>query len=356
MARVLICTDDPQLFDELLRLAAAASFEVDVARDPLGARAHWTTAAAVLIGGDVAEWFAATPLPRRPRVVVVGIDLDDAGVWQRAMESGSDRVVFLPDGDSWLLEFLADAHDASAVSAPVIAVVGGRGGAGASTLASALAVTALRRDISVLLVDADPLGGGLDLAIGGEDTAGLRWSDLATTRGRVSPGALAGALPRVNDLTLLSWDRGGPLRIDPDAIGAVLRAARGDSELVVVDLPRFFDAAACAVLEECTTCLLVVPAEIRACAAACRVSYAIRAETSDVRLVVRGPSPSGLRAEQIAEAIGLPLEGFLRAEPGLAAASDRGDAPARTGRGPLAQFSRRFIDRELGVRAGRRAA
>lgn len=356
MARLLICTEDPGLLDDLLRLAAAAGVEADVARDPVGAKAHWSTAPAVLIGGDLAPEFARSPAYRRARVVIVGIDLDDGDVWRQAMCVGAEHVVFLPDAEPWLVEFLVDAEDSDAGNAPLVAVVGGRGGAGASTLASALAVTALLRGFSAMLIDADPLGGGLDLAVGGEDSAGLRWPDLAGTRGRVSAGALSVSLPRVNDLTVLSWDRGSPLTIDPEAISSIMAAARRDSALVVADLPRSFDPAAREVLAEATTCLIVVPAEVRACAAACRVASAARADSRDVRLVVRGPSPSGLQAEAIADVIGLPLAGFLRAEPGLAAATERGDAPARSGRGPLAQFSRRFLEHDLGLRAGRDAA
>lgn len=356
MSHILICTDDPALLDDLLRLAAAAGVDADVARDPVAARQSWSAAPAVLVGGDLSAAFAGSPLPRRPRVVLVGIDLDDADVWRRAVCAGAEHVVFLPDAEPWIVEFLVDAQDAGAGLAPLVAVVGGRGGAGASTLASALAVTALLRGIPAMLIDADPLGGGIDLAVGGEDAAGLRWPDLATTRGRVSAGTLSGSLPRVHDLTVLSWDRGSPLTIDAEAIASVLDAARRDTDLVVADLPRSFDQAARAVLADSTTCLIVVPAEVRACAAACRVAYAAQADARDVRVVVRGPAPSGLQADKIAEVMGLPLVGFLRPEPGLAAAAERGDAPARSGRGPLAQFSRRFIERELGVRPRRQAA
>ena len=356
MSRILICTDDPTLLEDLLRLAAAAGVEADVARSAIGARQHWSAAPAVLLGGDLSASFADSPLPRRPRVVLVGIDLDDANVWRQAVCAGAEHVVFLPDSESWLVEFLVDAEEAGGRVAPLVAVVGGRGGGGATTLASALAVTALLQGVHAMLVDVDPFGGGIDLAVGGEEQPGLRWPDLAATRGRVSAGTLSVSLPRVNDLTVLSWDRGSPLSIEPAAILSVLAAARRDNDLVVADLPRSFDQAARVVLAESTACLLVVPAEVRACAAACRVAHAALADARDVRVVVRGPAPSGLPADGIAAVIGLPLAGFLRPEPHLAAAAERGDAPARSGHGPLAQFCRRFLERELGLSARRSAA
>ena len=59
----------------------------------------------------------------------------------------------------------------------------------------------------MLLVDGDPLGGGIDLVLGGESDRGLRWSDLLGAAGRVPAAALAEALPRAGGLSYLSWDR-----------------------------------------------------------------------------------------------------------------------------------------------------
>ena len=75
-----------------------------------------------------------------------------------------------------------------------VAVVGGCGGAGASVLAAALAVTAVRHGGRALLVDCDPLGGGLDLVLGAEHVAGLRWpDDRRRRRARPRRGVACGA-------------------------------------------------------------------------------------------------------------------------------------------------------------------
>jgi hypothetical protein len=44
----------------------------------------------------------------------------------------------------------------------------------------------------------------------------------------------------------------------------------------------------------------------------------------------------------VAEALGLPLAGTLRPEPGLPVALERGEAPG-TGRGPLARLCQRLL-------------
>jgi secretion/DNA translocation related CpaE-like protein len=333
--RPLVITSDDDVLDDLVRIGLTAGCEVEVAADAGSARRSWTTAAAVVVGFDAAVACARARLPRRPGVVLLGDDLDDAGIWQLGVEVGAEHVVFLPDGEKWLVEMLAEAVEPSGGSGDLIAVVGGRGGAGATTLASALAVTASRVGRRVLLVDGDPLGGGVDLVFGGESTAGIRWPDLGETRGRVPGAALTGALPRMSELSVLSWDRGDVLRVPPEAMEAVLEAGRRSCDLVVVDLPRALDDAGRIVLSLASLILLVVPAEVRATAAATRVATQLAPFCGDLRVVVRGPSPSGLGADQIADALGLPLAGFLRPEQGLEVDLERGEPPGGRSRSPL---------------------
>jgi secretion/DNA translocation related CpaE-like protein len=333
--RPLAVTADPDVLDDLLRLAATAGTELDVAPDAAGARRAWAAAPLVLVGHDAAPGCARARLPRRADVVLIGDGLDDAGVWELAVRLGAEHVVFLPDAEPWLTGALADAAEGALREAPLVAVVGGRGGAGATSLACALAVTAARSGRNALLVDGDPLGGGIDLCFGGERDPGLRWPDLGGTRGRLPSAALAEALPRMQDLAVLSWDRGTAPAAEPDAVRAVLQAGRRSSALVVVDLPRHVDDAVRAVLEQATLVLLLVPAEVRAAASAARVAATVGLVCRDLRLVVRAPGPSGLDPGQLARALGLPLAGVVRPEPGLDRALERGEAPGSRGRGPL---------------------
>ena len=263
------------------------------------------------------------------------------------MAVGAERVVFLPDAERWVSDRLADAAEGGGPAGAVVAVVGGRGGAGATTLACALAVTAARSGSSVLLVDGDPLGGGIDLVFGEEEDGGVRWRDFAATRGRVPSTVLAGALPRSHGLSVLSWDRGDTRTVPAEAVESVLGAGRRAHDLVVVDLPRTLDDASRVVLASATTVLLVVPHEVRAAAAASRVAAAVGVLCRDLRLVTRGPSPTGLTGGQVARALGLPLLGDLRPEPGLEAALERGDPPGLRPRSPLARLCGELLDELL---------
>jgi secretion/DNA translocation related CpaE-like protein len=225
----------------------------------------------------------------------------------------------------------------------VIAVLGGRGGAGASVLAAGLAVTAARAGRRALLVDADPLGGGVDLVLGWESLDGLRWPSLSHLGGEVDPPGFVGSLPGSGELAVLSWDRGDQLVVPVEAMSAALQAGRAERDLVVVDLPRRLDDAAVLALATADRALLLVPAELRACAAAARVAAVAAVHTSALEVVVRGPAPGRLKAREIARALGLPLAGSLRGEPDLARALERGTPPAGTGRGPLARLCQRVV-------------
>lgn len=344
--RPLLVTDDPALLDDVLRLAAAADVEVEVVHAAVHARRSWATAPLVLVGGDLAHEMARIKPYRRGGVLLFGSNPEDAEIWHHGVALGVEHVIFLPGAESWLVDRMADAAEGDDTKASTVCVLGGRGGAGASTLAAALALTGARGGRRTLLVDGDPLGGGLDLVVGNEDSSGSRWSDFVGTRGRVSGAALRAALPRVGELLVLSWQREDSRVIPVDAMRSVLAAARRGSDLVVVDLPRRLDEAAAEALAACTEALLLVPAEVRATVAAAHVAAAAAPHTSELRVVVRGPAPSGLSAEVVAQSLGLPLAGEMPAETRLASAADRGESPASRGRGPLADFCTRHLGSE----------
>lgn len=350
--RPLLVCDDADVVDEVLRLAAAAGVAVDLAPTPGTARPSWRSAPLVLVGHDAVDEALRLRMPRRAGVVVVG-NGDDDQLLKKSMALGAERVCVLTETEAWLVDRIADAVESAGDPGDIVCVVGGRGGAGASVTAAALALTAMRMGRTPLLVDGDPLGGGIDLVLGAEDTEGLRWPDFARTRGRVNGSAFRSALPKVDQLTILSWDRGDDLDVSVDAMRAVLSAASRASDLVVVDLPRRVDEAAAEALARSTVTLLVVPAEVRAVAAAARVAYGVRQHAADVRVLVREPAPTGLSADVVTGALRLPGAGHVRAEKNLDVALDNGHPPLERERSPLARFCREFL---LSLDSERRAA
>lgn len=339
-ARPLLVTADPDLLDLVLQVAAAAGVDVEVAPDVSAARLRWDKAIGVLLGADIAPAVARAGLAARHRLLVASTGPVDPAVSACALALAAE-VVALPTGRAALLEFLLPTTGRAL--AQVVAVVPGRGGAGASTLACGLAVTAAVDGRRTLLLDGDPLGGGLDLAMGAEDAPGPRWPALASLQGPVTSADLVEALPMTHDVTLLSYDRGPLMAAQPTAMQAALASVRPWTDVVVADVPRSLDAGTELVLRAADLTLLVVSADVRSIAAAVRVASSLRLVADDVRVVVRGPAPSGLRGATVAGILGLELVGRLRSEPGLAHAIEHGEPPARGGRGPLADLSRTVL-------------
>lgn len=336
----LLVTRDPAVREQLSRLAAAVGVGVASAPDAGSAGRAWLDAALVLVAADAVT--LGVPV-RRAGVLLVDASGDDDRVWRWAVEVGAEAVVRLPSDEGWLLERLAAAADGESVCGKAVGVVGGRGGAGASTLAAALAVQAVRRGRPVALVDADPAGGGLDLLLDADGEPGLRWRDLLDARGVLRGSVLRQGLPDCGGLRLLTWDRGPACDLPAGAVEAVLDACRRAHHLVVVDLPRRDDAPTVAALWRLDLLIVVVPAELRAAAAAAVVVERFARHVGDVRLVVRGPAPGDLSGEEVAAAVGLPLWQRWRYEPGLPAAGERREWPGR-GRGPTAALAAWLLD------------
>lgn len=357
--RVVVMTEDEDLLDDVVRLAAAAGGELERVPDAAGVRRRWSTAGLVLLDEQAARAVGMHRLGRRDGVVLLCRGEPPGTVWERAVGVGAEHVVSLPEGEDWLVGALADAGGRSAdASGRVVAVVGGRGGAGASVLAAAVAGHARTRGTRVLLVDCDPLGGGIDLLVGAEELEGLRWPGLALGGGgggRVAAASLHEALPSPDEaLTVLSCDRSG-VGPEPDAAVAVVEAGRRAGETVVCDLPRHLTDAALAVAEACDLVVLVVPAEVRAVAAAARVAEPLTGRGVTLGLVVRGPAPGGLDASDVERALGLPVLVSVPPEPGLAASLDRGKVPGLR-RGPLQDAAAAVLDALDDAAPGGRAA
>ncbi|WP_161958363.1 septum site-determining protein Ssd [Ornithinimicrobium cavernae] len=213
----------------------------------------------------------------------------------------------------------------------VLGVLGASGGVGASTLATACAVraSAARRD--VVLVDAHPWGGGLDVLAGLDAEPGLRWTDLQGIRGDVDPHRLVGELPATDEgLRCVSWGVQPP-EGDPPGPRPVLTAVRAAVELTVVDLPR----PAAPVLGHqqwwamCDEVVLLVEASVVGLGAAATVSRAVHGLSG---VVLRWPSV--LPEEDIASALGAPVLARLAEDRTVRSCLERGRAVASES-GPL---------------------
>jgi secretion/DNA translocation related CpaE-like protein len=336
---ILAALSDPALRAELERVAAAVGMRVvHVAVSPVSRKA-WSAATAIVLDETSAAGCAVAGLPRREHVIVVSADEMPPSTWAAAIDVGARQVLRLPAHEHDLVRELADAAESvdDAARGVVVAVIGGCGGAGASLFAVALAYAAT----DAMLVDLDPWAGGIDLLVGAERTPGVRWPDLALEGGRLTWSAVRDALPRQRGVSLLSGTRRGH-DVDGGAVQAVVDAGRRGGATVVCDLPRRMTGAVETALDAADLVVVVSPCDVRACAATATVVPVLAAINPNIGLVVRGPAPGGLRADEVATIAAVPLLASMRPHPRLAERLERGGL--RVGRrSGLAAAARRVL-------------
>jgi secretion/DNA translocation related CpaE-like protein len=338
---VLAVLADPTLRDEMDRVAAAVGVRVVHAASALPvSRKAWSAAAAVVLDEAAALGCAFTGLTRRAHVVVVSGGDPPPATWAAAIDVGAGHVLRLPAQEHDLVRTLAEAAESArddGARGAVAAVIGGCGGAGASLFAAALAQAANE----AMLVDLDPWAGGIDLLVGAETTPGVRWPDLALQGGRLTWSAVRDALPRHRGISLLSGTRRG-YELDGGAVQAVLDAGRRGGATVVCDLARRMSDAVETALDAADLVVVVSPCNVRACAATATLVPALAAINPNIGLVVRGPAPGGLRADELAAIAGLPLLASMKPQPRLAEQLEHGGL--RLGRrSALAAAARRLL-------------
>lgn len=316
----MLLTSSASLVEQVRRAGAVAHARVEVVAAPAPARRAWTLAPLLLVAPDAVTLLRGMST-RRPGVVLVS-DHSSTEDYRLAIEVGAEQVAVLPEAMPWLVQRLADTAE-GVRAGPVVAVLGARGGVGATTFLTALGRCAVRAGLATVLVDADPWGSGLDLLLDSGDEPGLRWHDLAGTQGRLPSGSLAEALPRVDGLALLTAAADRHAVPSAAALDAVLPALARGHDLVLVDLPRHLDEPARSALRRSGTALLVVPADPRSVSAAALLATALAAEAADVRVVVR--AAGGVDPHEVADLLDLPLAATLRHDPRLARHDRDGD-------------------------------
>ena len=338
MDRPLVATRDPALADELARLAAAAGAPLVVESSAEAVLRRWTSAPLVLVGADLAAELVELAPPRRPAVHVVAWSPVPPGSFRDALLVGAERVVELPVGAELVAELLTDLGEVGRPEGLLLAVVGGSGGAGATTFACALGQVAAARG-PTLVVDLDPLGPGCDRVLALDEAPGVRWDSLGRSSGRLSGRSLREAVPRRDGLGVLAWPPGPGVPLDAGAVREALSAARRGHDLVVIDLPRSSDALMTETLARCALVAVIVLPTVTGVAAAARW-VASMPDRERCGLVVRG---AGVDPGRVADLVGVPVLTAMGDQRGLAEALDLGLGPVRSRRGPLAAATREVL-------------
>lgn len=203
-----------------------------------------------------------------------------------------------------------------------IAVLGGGTGAGATTLLVALTMRAHAAGRRVIAIDADPCGGGLDIAFGIETEPGVRWEDLLGSDGALDGERLAERLPAHHDGPgVLSFGRQW-CAVPDELFDRTLDGLREVHDLLMIDVGRH-GATPDAVAGH-DELVLVARGTTAGLAAAGATAHRIGMPS---RLVVCGSGPS--TARDAATALGLDLAAVVPTDPRLAVEAERG-IPAGT--------------------------
>jgi len=317
---VTLVSADARLIHLAQASAAAAAAPLLVVDEAPDVRATWRTAPAVLIGADQVSQLVAWALPPRSQLYLLGQADAYETLCRWSMPLGAS-VIVVPDGAKWLSRVLSGRARGS-VAGTVVAVRGGCGGVGASTLCAGLAVAAARQAHSVALVDGDPCGGGLDLLLGAENLPGWRWDKLSNAVGQIAD--ITPMLPRVEDVTLVSMPRADPLIVPSLAYEAVIDCLARSHDLVLVDAGRMIrDGPALT-----TRAVILSGLTVRSVAATRAVLNGV--DTTEYGLVVR--RRGSVTPGDAGRAIELPLVGVLPDLPELGRLADRGVAPMLGGK------------------------
>jgi hypothetical protein len=149
---------------------------------------------------------------------------------------------------------------------------------------------------------------------------------------------------------VLAAPRETPAAIPEAALTAVVEAGRSGGLPVVVDLPRpgppGDDGLAVAVLADADLAVLVVPARLRAAAAARLLVAGAAGEAAApwaaAQLVVR-PVAGGLSRSEVADVVGRPVIAELPHDRSATPRGERGEPPAVAPRSPLGGVARRLL-------------
>ena len=330
VADVLLISSDPSCIDQVLALTSASQLTIEVTAAPEQIGQAWLRSVVVVVGLDLLATVAAGHLPQRPHVVVLGDAAADD--WRCAFDLGADAVITPPGEPGWLAERVRRAGE-ELPTGRVVGVVGCRGGAGASVFAAALAMAAVRTRVTPYLLDLDPMGCGLGVILGADESRGLTWDQISAGVGRIPALSLQATVAVVEGIGLLSWDDSAQTTLPAGVTGAVVDTSRLCAPITVVDLGRAVTEPQQEALARCDRVLLIVPADVRSVHAGRRMTK--RQGLSMCEVVVRGPNPGGLVAEDVGQALGLPVLAAVGADRALDRRLERGEPPGARARSPL---------------------
>lgn len=300
-----------------------------------------------------------------PGVSVVAIgDRNDVGLFRELINHGISDYLVKPLTPSLLQRsLLAVVEGGGAHSRQTgrlgrtVAVMGCRGGVGATTVATSLAwAIATRRHRRVVLFDLDVQFGSVALGMDLDPVHGLR--DALENPGRIDGLYLERTLVRHSEtLWVLSAEEtlDDPVRADRDAVGLLLHELQSKFHFVVVDLPRQLGPAVQQVLQSANNLLLVSDLSLAGMRDAMRLNQLLQATNASCIVTVIANRVGEYRTGEIPRAefergIGRPIDLVLPFDPKHVPPLVNAGRPVASGSGPTASALCRLADQLCGAK------
>lgn len=250
-ANVLVVTDLAALADDMVLLATVAG--VDAVVVPVAeARGSWLQNGmerfgwdprAILVGPDALN--AAPQSAAEAEMhewILLGNELQQASLLAVAARAPRIRVAILPFSTEWLGNFLTELSRRGG-EAEHMTFLGLAGGVGTTTAAALFAARCAGSGQSVVLVDADPLSGGMweRLSMGPHEDSS--WESLNHHEPVPWGVHIAEVLPQTHGVSVLTWNpAGGEHAATPnlpvDFVAETIQELRSAFDCVVVDAGR----------------------------------------------------------------------------------------------------------------------
>ncbi len=301
-----------------------------------------------------------------PGVSVIAIgNRNDVGLFRELIHHGIADYLVKPVTASLLQRSLLAVVEGAATPPTrqtgrlgrIVAVLGCRGGVGATTVATNLAwAIAHRRHRRVVLFDLDPQLGTVALSLDLDPTHGLR--DALENPARIDGLYLDRTLVRHSEtLWVLAAEEqlDDPVRIDREAVGLLLNELQAKFHFVFVDLPRHLDPAVQLVLENATNLFLVSDLSLAGMRDAMRIVQLLQATNASCSITLLVNRVGQYRSGEIPRAefergVGRPIDVLLPFDARHVFNQVNAGRPVAGSAGPLGAKLVEIADRLCGAR------
>lgn len=274
------------------------------------------------------------------RLIAIGTT-NDITVYRELIEAGVAEYLVKPVTEKALLGALARLDDKPATVAtsvlperrPVIAVIGTRGGVGASTVAINCAwLVAYEYKRRATLLDLDLQHGTVALALDIEPTHGLR--EALENPSRIDSLFINSAAVKIGEkLAVMAAEESPDAEVsyDPAAIDLLIDELTRQSDCVVVDVPRGFAAARARVLANASDIIVTTDLSLAGLRDAIRLQGQIQMLAPQARIVFvanhLGGREGGVPRQEFERALGHKLDYVVPDDPKAAATAANGGKP-----------------------------